>query len=99
MKSLPVTGTNRLLDLLDPYIPDDFINERFSVRPVRGPRWRFSAAQLWRVSGRSKAAREGRIKCSHFEVTGFIALNAALAADRSDESTQSESATIDKNSG
>lgn len=51
------------------------------------------------VSGRSNTAREGRIKCSHFEVTGFIALGAALAADRSDESTQSESATIDNNSG
>jgi len=49
MKSLPVTGTNRLLNLLDPYIPDDFINERFSVRPARGPRWRFSPAQLWRT--------------------------------------------------
>ena len=33
----------------DPYVPDGFINERWSVRPVRGPRWRLSAAQLWRV--------------------------------------------------
>ena len=49
MKSLPVTGTSRLLDLLDPYIPDDFINEHWNVRPVRGPRWQFSAAQLWRT--------------------------------------------------
>jgi hypothetical protein len=49
MNSLPVTGTSRLLDLLDPYIPDDFINERWNMRPVRGPRWQFSAAQLWRV--------------------------------------------------
>ena len=49
MKLLPVTGTNELLQRLDPFIPDDFINERWSVRPVRGPRWRFSAAQLWRV--------------------------------------------------
>ena len=49
MNRLPVTGTNELLPLLDPYIPDDFINERWSVRPVRGPRWQFSAAQLWRV--------------------------------------------------
>lgn len=44
-----MTGTSRLLDILDPYIPDDFINQRWSVRPVRGPRWQFSAAQLWRV--------------------------------------------------
>jgi hypothetical protein len=49
MKRLPVTGSNQLLDLLDPYIPDDFINERWNVRPVRGPRWQFSPAQLWRV--------------------------------------------------
>src|SRR5580765_4727372 len=49
MNSLPMTGTSRLLDILDPYIPDDFINQRWSVRPVRGPRWQFSAAQLWRV--------------------------------------------------
>jgi hypothetical protein len=44
-----LTGTNQLLDLLDPYIPDDFINDRWNYRPVRGPRWHFSAAQLWRV--------------------------------------------------
>jgi hypothetical protein len=49
MKSLPVTGTSRLLDILDAYIPDDFINQHWSARPVRGPRWQFSAAQLWRV--------------------------------------------------
>ena len=49
MKHLPVTGSNELLKLLDPYVPDGFINERWSVRPVRGPRWRLSAAQLWRV--------------------------------------------------
>jgi len=49
MNRLPVTGSNQLLDLLDPYIPDDFINERCHVRPVRGPRWQFSPAQLWRT--------------------------------------------------
>src|SRR6266571_4366227 len=48
MNRLPVTGTSRLLDLLDPYIPDDFITEHWTVRPLRGPRWHFSAAQLWR---------------------------------------------------
>jgi hypothetical protein len=49
MKALPVTGSNRLLALLDPYVPDNFINQHWNVRPVRGPRWQFSAAQLWRV--------------------------------------------------
>jgi len=49
MNHLPVTGSNQLLDLLDPYIPDDCINERWNLRPVRGPRWQFSAAQLWRT--------------------------------------------------
>jgi len=49
MNRLPVTGTNELLALLDPYIPDGFINERWNARPVRGPHWRLSAAQLWRV--------------------------------------------------
>jgi hypothetical protein len=49
MNRLPATGTNELLPLLDPYLPDDFINEQWGVRPVRGPRWQFSAAQRWRV--------------------------------------------------
>src|SRR5438552_12202784 len=49
MKGLPVTGSSRLLDLLDPYVPDDFINQHWNARPVRGPRWQFTAAQLWRV--------------------------------------------------
>ena len=49
MNRLPVTGSNELLDVLDPYIPDDFINKRWGARPVRGPRWQFSPAQLWRV--------------------------------------------------
>jgi hypothetical protein len=49
MNRLPVTGTSQLLHLLEPYIPDDFINERWRVRPARGPRWQYSAAQLWRV--------------------------------------------------
>ena len=38
-----------MLELLDPYVPDDFINERWGARPARGPRWQFTAAQLWRV--------------------------------------------------
>lgn len=46
---LPPTGTAQLLSLLDPYIPDDFINAHWNVRPTRGPHRLFSAAQLWRV--------------------------------------------------
>jgi hypothetical protein len=49
MNRLPVTGSNQLLDVLDPYVPDDFINEHCNVQPVRGPRWQFSPAQLWRT--------------------------------------------------
>jgi hypothetical protein len=49
MNRLPVTGSNQLLDALDPYIPDDVINELCNIRPVRGPRWQFSPAQLWRT--------------------------------------------------
>ena len=46
---LPPTGTSQLLTLLDPYIPDDFINTRWNMRSARGPHRTFSAAQLWRV--------------------------------------------------
>lgn len=49
MKRLSVTGSNQLLDLLDPFIPDGCINAHWNARPIRGPRWQFSAAQLWRV--------------------------------------------------
>jgi hypothetical protein len=49
MNALPLTGTSDLLTLLDPYVPDRFINERWNAHPLRGPRWSFSAAQLWRV--------------------------------------------------
>ena len=46
MKSLPLTGTSRLLDILDPYVPDDFINQLLPRRPGRGRRQVFSPAQL-----------------------------------------------------
>src|SRR5712675_525085 len=46
---LPATGTAALLDLLDPHIPDDFINTHWPRRPMRGPRPKFSSAQLWRL--------------------------------------------------
>ena len=44
------------------------------------------------VSGRSKPARDGRMKTSHFEVG--VALGAAGAADQRDEPTQRELATF-----
>lgn len=46
---LPPTGTAQLLSLLDPYVPDQFINQHWNGRPLRGPRRSLSAAQLWRV--------------------------------------------------
>jgi len=49
MNRLPVTGSSQLLERLDPFIPDDFINAHWNAQPVRGPRWQFSAAQLWRT--------------------------------------------------
>jgi hypothetical protein len=49
MKRLPVTGSCQLLELLDPYVPDDRINDLCHLRPNRGPRWQFTPAQLWRT--------------------------------------------------
>jgi hypothetical protein len=46
---LPPTGTAQLLALLDPYVPDAFINDHWSRRPQRGPHRSLSAAQLWRL--------------------------------------------------
>lgn len=47
--SLPAVGTFALLDLLSPFVPDDFINERWPRLGDRpGPRVSLSAAQLWR---------------------------------------------------
>ena len=46
---LPQTGTAQLLTLVDPYVPDQFINQHWSGRPLRGPARSLSAAQLWRV--------------------------------------------------
>jgi hypothetical protein len=46
---LPVTGTAALLELLDPFVPDDFINECWPTRPTGGRRRDYSAAQLYRV--------------------------------------------------
>jgi hypothetical protein len=47
--NLPATGTVALLELLDPFIPDDFLNERWPTRPTGGRRRDYSAAQLYRV--------------------------------------------------
>jgi hypothetical protein len=50
MKSkFPMTGTAELLALVDPFVPDAFINEHWNVRPARGPRPSFGSAQLWRT--------------------------------------------------
>ena len=56
MKNLPVTGTSRLFDILDPYVPDDFINQRWSARPVRGVAGRRRCV----VAGARAAARPPR---------------------------------------
>jgi len=39
MDTLPPTSTSEYLALLDSHIPDQFINDRWSMRPARGPRW------------------------------------------------------------
>jgi hypothetical protein len=47
--ALPLTGTAQFLTLVDPYVPDEFINGHWNQRPSRGPHRALSAAQLWRV--------------------------------------------------
>jgi hypothetical protein len=47
--ALPAVGTLALLEHLTAFVPDDFINTRWPIPRRRGPRWHFSAAQLWRV--------------------------------------------------
>jgi hypothetical protein len=47
--AFPLTGTAQFLTLVDPYVPDQFINEHWNRRPNRGPHRALSAAQLWRV--------------------------------------------------
>lgn len=44
-----MTGTEELLERVSPYIPDEFINERWPSGPTGGRRRGFSAAQLWRT--------------------------------------------------
>jgi len=47
--SLPAVGTNRLLELLSPYAPDDFIAGIYPRGFTGGRRHALSAAQLWRA--------------------------------------------------
>jgi len=46
---LPPTGTNRLLDLLAPYVPDTFIDHLSPRQFTGGRRCALSGPQLWRV--------------------------------------------------
>jgi hypothetical protein len=49
MTSLPQTGTSALMEILSPYLDDDFINQLFPARKQSGPRRLFAPAQLFRV--------------------------------------------------
>ena len=50
MKSLlPPTGTEDFLELLSPFVPDDYLNEQWPRLQTGGRRHHFSAAQLWRL--------------------------------------------------
>ena len=50
MKSLlPPTGTEDFLELLSPFVPDDYLNEQWPHKKTGGRRHLFSAAQLWRL--------------------------------------------------
>ena len=46
---LPMTGTTELLELLSPFVPDDFINRTWPQTWTGGRRRQHSAAQLFRV--------------------------------------------------
>lgn len=46
---LPATGTRALLELLDPFVPDDFINASWPPGSTGGRRRAHTAAQLFRV--------------------------------------------------
>ena len=46
---LPATGTTALLELLHPFVPDDFINECWPQGHTGGRRRDYSAAQLYRI--------------------------------------------------
>lgn len=46
---LPPTGTEDFLERLTPFVPDDYLNERWPRLKTGGRRHHFSAAQLWRL--------------------------------------------------
>jgi hypothetical protein len=46
---LAATGTSELLEILSPFIPDEFINRSFLRRRPPGRPLSFSPAQLWRL--------------------------------------------------
>jgi hypothetical protein len=46
---LPPTGTAELLEVLAPYVPDEFIHRLLPGNRLQGRRNYFNAAQLWRV--------------------------------------------------
>lgn len=47
--SLPPVGSLALLDVLTEFVPDEMINSRWPPPYRPGPRFEFTAAQLWRV--------------------------------------------------
>jgi len=50
MKSLlPPTGTEDFLELLSPFVPDDYLNEQWPRTKTGGRRHLLSTAQLWRL--------------------------------------------------
>lgn len=50
MKShLPQTGTADFLELLSPFVPDDYLDQGWPRRQTGGRHYGFSTAQLWRV--------------------------------------------------
>jgi len=46
---LPPTGTEQLLRVLSPFVPDQYLQEQWPRSKTGGRRHAFSAAQLWRV--------------------------------------------------
>ena len=47
--TLPPVGTSRMLELMSPYVPDDFFAEVCPRHLTGGRRHALSAAQLWRT--------------------------------------------------
>jgi hypothetical protein len=57
--NLPATGTAELLELLAPYIPDDFIDQSWAAGSTGGRHREYTAAEL---PVTSKPASRDRIK-------------------------------------